>query len=195
MKKIIAGVTGASGSIYAKNFIKRAASLGIDLKLIASDMGASVFKHETGESISDFVKEIKASPECIGTITLYHNSDMFADIASGSCRTEGMVIVPCSVKTLACVANGIAETLLERAADVTLKEGRKLILTVRETPLSLIHLRNMTLASEAGAVILPAAPGFYHSPSSIDELADFITGKIFDQLNIEHGLNTAWKSI
>ncbi|HOP29497.1 MAG TPA: UbiX family flavin prenyltransferase [Spirochaetota bacterium] len=195
MKKIIAGVTGASGSIYAKNFIKRAAYLGLDLRLIASDMGASVFKHETGESISDFVKKVKKSPECTGSITLYDNSDMFADIASGSCRTEGMIILPCSVKTLACVANGIAGTLLERAADVTLKEGRKLILAVRETPLSLVHLRNMTLAAEAGAVILPASPGFYHSPASIDELADFISGKIFDQLNIEHGLDTAWKSI
>jgi len=195
MKRIIAGVTGASGSIYAKNFIKRATYLDLDLRIVASDMGASVFKHETGESISDFVKKVKENPESSGSIALYDNSDMFADIASGSCRTEGMVILPCSVKTLACVANGIAGTLLERAADVTLKEGRKLILAVRETPLSLVHLRNMTLAAEAGAVILPAAPGFYHSPASIDELADFITGKIFDQLNIEHGLNTAWKSI
>lgn len=195
MKKIIAGVTGASGSIYAKNFIKRGAYLGIDLRLVASDMGASVFKHETGESISDYIKGIKGSQDCNGDITLYDNSYMFADIASGSCRTEGMVIVPCSVRTLAGVANGMAGTLLERAADVTLKEGRRLILAVRETPLSLIHLRNMTLAAEAGAVILPAAPGFYHSPTSIDELADFITGKIFDQLNIEHGLDTAWKSI
>ncbi len=195
MKRIIAGVTGASGSIYAQNFIKRAAYLGIDLRLVTSDMGASVFKHETGESISVYIDKIKGSPDCRGDITFYDNSYMFADIASGSCRTEGMVIVPCSVKTLACVANGIAGTLLERAADVTLKEGRKLILTVRETPLSLVHLRNMTLAAEAGAVILPAAPGFYHSPASISDLADFITGRIFDQLNIEHGLDTAWKSI
>jgi 4-hydroxy-3-polyprenylbenzoate decarboxylase len=195
MKRIIAGVTGASGSIYAKNFITRAAALGVDLRLVASEMGALVFKHETGESISDFVNETRGSQWCTGSITLYDNRDMFADIASGSFRTEGMIIVPCSVKTLACVANGIAGTLLERAADVTLKEHRKLILTVRETPLSLVHLRNMTLAAEAGAVIFPAAPGFYHSPKSIDELADFITGRIFDQLNIEHGLNTAWKSI
>lgn len=194
MKRIIAGITGASGSIYAGNFIRRAAAIGIDLRLVASDMGASVFKHETGESVADFVRGIKSGAECKGDITLYDNSDMFADIASGSCRGEGMVIVPCSVKTLGCVANGIAGTLLERAADVTLKEGRKLILAVRETPLSLIHLRNMTLAAEAGAVILPAAPGFYNAPETIEDLADFITGKIFDQLNIEHGLDTAWKS-
>ncbi len=194
MIKIIAGVTGASGSIYAANFIRRAAVTGIDLRLVASDMGASVFRHETGVSIADYVREIKGNPDCRGDITLYDNSDMFADIASGSCRTEGMVVVPCSMKTLGCVASGIAGTLLERAADVTLKEGRKLILAVRETPLSLIHLRNMTLAAEAGAVILPAAPGFYNGPESIEDLADFITGKIFDQLKIEHGLDTAWKS-
>lgn len=194
MVKIIAGVTGASGSIYARNFIKRASFTGIDLRLVVSDMGASVFRHETGVTISDFVKEIKNSTDCSGDITLYDNSDMFADIASGSCRTEGMVIVPCSMKTLGCVANGISATLLERAADVSLKEGRKLILAVRETPLSIIHLRNMTLAAEAGAVILPAAPGFYNGPESIEDLADFITGKIFDQLKIEHGLDTAWKS-
>lgn len=194
MKKIIAGVTGASGSIYARNFIKRAALTGIDLRLVASDTGASVFRHETGISLADYVGKIKGSAECKGDITLYNNSDMFSDIASGSCRTEGMVIVPCSMKTLGCVANGIAGTLLERAADVTLKEGRRLILAVRETPLSLIHLRNMTLAAEAGAVILPASPGFYLGPESIEDLADFITGKIFDQLKIEHGLDTAWKS-
>ena len=194
MKRVITGITGASGSIYAKNFISRAASLGIDLRLIASDMGASVFRHETGSTLSDFVKDIKSAAESSGCITLYDNSDMFADIASGSCKTDGMVVIPCSMKTLACVANGFSGSLLERAADVTLKENRKLVLTVRETPLGLVHLRNMTLAAEAGAVILPAAPGFYHSPSSIEELADFITGKILDQFNIEHGLDTAWKS-
>lgn len=195
MKKLIAGITGASGSLYAANFIKRAAVTGVDLSLVASDMGASVFKHETGTSIQDFVREIQSRKDYAGNITLYDNSDMFADIASGSCRREGMVILPCSMKTLGCIANGIAGTLLERAADVTLKEGRKLILAVRETPLSLIHLRNMTLAAEAGAVILPAAPGFYHKPESIEDLADFITARIFDQFNIEHGLDTAWKSI
>jgi len=195
MKRIIAGVTGASGSIYAKNFIKHAAFSGIDLRVISSNMGESVFKHEIGEPLADYVREIKSMPGCAGDIKVYDNSDMFADIASGSFKTDGMVIIPCSMKTLACVANGITGTLLERAADVTLKENRKLILAVRETPLSLVHLRNMTLAAEAGAVILPAAPGFYHKPLTIDDLADFLTGKIFDQFNIEHGLDTAWKSI
>ncbi|HOP62810.1 MAG TPA: UbiX family flavin prenyltransferase [Spirochaetota bacterium] len=195
MKRIIAGVTGASGSVYAAGFIRHAARLGVDLRLVASDMGASVFRHETGITVSDFVKGVRASGDCKGEITLYDNSDIFADIASGSVRADGMVIVPCSMKTLGCVANSISGTLLERTADVCLKERRKLILTVRETPLSLIHLRNMTLVTEAGGVVLPAAPGFYHSPEKIDDLVDFITGKIFDQLNIEHGLDTAWKSV
>lgn len=195
MKRIIAGITGASGSIYAKNFIKHAASMGLDLRVIASSTGESVFRHETGGALADYIKDIKSMPGCLAEITAYDNSDMFADIASGSFRIEGMVIVPCSMKTLASVANGFSGTLLERAADVTLKEKRKLVLAVRETPLSLVHIRNMTAAAEAGAVILPAAPGFYHNPLTIDDLADFVTGKIFDQLGIEHGLDTAWKSI
>ena len=195
MKRIIAGITGASGCIYAKNFIKHAASMGLDLRIIASSTGESVFRHETGGTLADYIKDIKSMPGCSAEIRVYDNSDMFADIASGSLRTEGMAIVPCSMKTLASVANGFSGTLLERAADVTLKENRKLVLAVRETPLSLVHIRNMAAAAEAGAVILPAAPGFYHNPLTIDDLADFVTGKIFDQLGIEHGLDTAWKSI
>lgn len=192
-KTIITGITGASGSIYALNFLKHASSMGISLRIIVTPNGEAVFKHETGMSFSDAVMSLDIHAGDTGDIRIYDNSDMFADIASGTHKTDGMVIVPCSMKTLSGIANGYSSSLLERAADVILKEKRNLILAVRETPLSLIHLRNMVSAAEAGATILPAAPGFYHGPSSINDLADFITGKIFDQLGIEHTLNTVWK--
>ncbi len=185
-KDLLLAITGASGSIYARNFMQHSMRLGVHLRIIASEMGERVFLHETGSSLRE------CADTCSGTYRLYDNSDMFADIASGSCRIDGMVVLPCSMKTLSSVAHGASGSLLERAADVMLKERRPLILTVRETPLSLVHLRNMTAATEAGAVILPASPGFYHAPVSIDGLADFITGKILDQLRIEHDLGTGW---
>lgn len=186
-RDIILGITGASGSVYACNFMRHALACSINLRIVASPMGEKVFAHETGMTTVE-----AAELYCRGSYTLYDNNDMFADIASGSCKNGGMVIVPCSMKTLSSVAHGASGSLLERAADVMLKERRPLILAVRETPLSLIHLRNMTAAAEAGAVILPAAPGFYHGPDSIERLADFITGKILDQLGIEHKLATEW---
>ncbi len=185
-RDIILGITGASGSIYALNFMRHSMRLGMGLRIVASDMGERVFLHETGMSVRE------AADSCGGTYILYDNSDMFADIASGSCRTGGMVVLPCSMKTLSSAAHGVSGSLLERAADVMLKERRPLILAVRETPLSLVHLRNMTSAAEGGAVILPASPGFYHHPESIEMLADFITGRILDQLRIEHDLETGW---
>lgn len=193
MKKIIIGITGASGSFYALNFLKHAAVLGLHPSVVATDTGAAVFRHETGITIAEAIRELDVLAGVSGKIRVYENSDMFADIASGSHKTGGMVVVPCSMKTLSGIANGYSSSLLERAADVTIKEGRKLILVVRETPLSLVHIKNMASAAEAGAVILPASPGFYHNPRSIDDLADFITGKILDRLGIEHNLNTVWK--
>ena len=185
---IILGITGASGSIYALNFMHHAIRLGINLRIVSSPMGDRVFSHETGVSVRE-----AADSAGNGTYRLYDNADMFADIASGSCRIDGMVVLPCSMKTLSSVAHGASGSLLERAADVMLKERRTLILAVRETPLSLVHMKNMVSAAEAGAVILPAAPGFYHTPDSIDRLADFITGKILDQFGIDHKLSTEWK--
>ena len=193
MKKIIIGITGASGSTFALNFLKHATALGLHPAVVATDMGAAVFRHETGITVPEAVRDLDVLAGVSGKIRFYDNNDMFADIASGSHKTGGMVVVPCSMKTLSGIANGYSLSLLERAADVTLKEGRKLILVVRETPLSLIHLKNMTKAAEAGAIILPASPGFYHNPRSIEDLADFITGKILDRLEIEHNLNTGWK--
>lgn len=192
MKRIIIGITGASGSIYALNFLKHAAILGLHPSVVATDTGAAVFRHEIGLTVSEAINELDVLSGISGRVNVYENTDMFADIASGSYKTDGMVVVPCSMKTLSGIANGYSSSLLERAADVTIKEGRKLILAVRETPYSLIHLNNMTRAAEAGATILPASPGFYHNPRTVDDLADFITGKILDRLGIEHNLNTKW---
>lgn len=193
MKRIIIGITGASGSIYAFNFLKHAAILGLHPSVVATEMGGAVFRHETGLTISEAVNELDVLSGISGRVKIYENADMFADIASGSYKTDGMVVVPCSMKTLSGIATGYSSSLLERAADVTIKERRKLILVVRETPFSLIHLNNMTRAAEAGATILPASPGFYHNPRTVDDLADFITGKILDHLGIEHNLNTKWE--
>jgi len=192
-KIIITGITGASGSIYALNFLKHAAASGIDLRVVITEKGELVFKHETGMTLTDALIRLDIHERKSCSVKIYDNNDMFADIASGSYKTDGMVVIPCSMKTLSGIANGYSSSLLERTADVMLKERRDLILAVRETPLSMIHLKNMTLAAEAGAVILPASPGFYNHPAAIDDLADFITGKILDQLKIEHSLKTVWR--
>lgn len=191
-KIIVTGITGASGSVYALNFLKHAAELGVDLRVVITEMGAAVFKHETGMNLTDALMSMQIH-ECHScAVKVYDNNDMFAEIASGSFKTDGMVVLPCSAKTLSGIANGYSASLLERAADVMLKEKRPLILAVRETPLNLVHLKNMAAAAEAGAVILPAAPGFYNKPETIEELLDFMTGKILDQLKIEHKLKTVW---
>jgi len=192
-KTIITGITGASGSIYSLNFIKHAAELGVDLRIVITEMGSAVFKHETGMTLTDALMRLDLHESNSCAVKIYDNNNMFSDIASGSYKTDGMVVLPCSTKTLSGIANGYSASLLERAADVVLKEKRPLILAVRETPLNLIHLKNMTAAAEAGAVILPASPGFYNKPKTIDELLDFMTGKILDQLKIEHKLKTVWE--
>ncbi len=179
--KIIVGITGASGSIYGLRLIKKLTELNIETHLIISPAGEAVMDHELpGWTLPD-------------EATRHDPDDLFAQVASGSFKTDGMVIAPCSMKTLAGIANGFSQNLLMRAADVCLKEQRPLILMTRETPLSLIHIRNMQLASEAGATIMPASPGFYHKPASIDEIADFMVERVLDQLNIAHQKRFEWK--
>ncbi len=189
-KRIIVGVTGASGACYALRLIEVLLQGGHEVTLIASAMGARIVMHETGEELVALVeKGASAGP---GRLVWQDNDDLFAGPASGSYRHDGMVIVPCSMKTLAAVASGSAGTLLERAADVTLKERRGLVLVPRETPLSRIHLRNLLAVSEAGAVVLPAAPGFYHRPESLADLVDFVVARVLDQLSIDHDLIARW---
>ena len=157
---------------------------GVELHLIISDSAKKILKHET-EYTYEALKKI--------THFYYDNNDFLAAPASGSFQFDAMVIVPCSMKTLSAIANGYSDTLTSRAASCCLKEGRKLILVVRETPLDLPGIKNMLIAKQSGAIILPAMPGFYHKPEKINELVNFIVGKIFDQLGLEHNLFKRWK--
>jgi 4-hydroxy-3-polyprenylbenzoate decarboxylase len=182
--KILLSIGGASGSIYGIRLLEELLKSNNEVHLIVSDGAKKIIKHET-----DFTfEELKNK-----TNFCYDNSDMFAGPASGSFKIDSMVVCPCSMKTLSAIANGYGDTLTSRAASCCLKEGRKLILVIRETPLALPGIKNMLSAKQAGATILPAMTGFYHKPQKIEDLVNFIVGKILDQLNINHSLFKRWK--
>ena len=182
--KILIGITGASGSIYGIRLLEELVKSGNEVHLIVSEDAKKIIKYETNYTFD----KIKKSASFY-----YKNSDMFATPSSGSFKLDAMIIVPCSMKTLSSIANGYSETLISRAASCFLKEGRKLIIVIRETPLDLPGIKNILSAKQAGATILPAMPSFYHKPKKIEELVDFIVGKILDQLKIEHLLFKRWK--
>jgi len=182
--KIVIGFSGASGIIYGIRLLEVLHSINIQTYLIISEWAKKNIAIETPKTL-EYVKSLSS--------VNYDNSKLDASVSSGSFLHEGMVIVPCSMKSLSSIANGYDDTLISRAASVTLKESRKLILVPRETPLSRIHLENMIKVQEAGAIILPAMPGFYHNPSSIDQIVDHLVGKILDQLKIKHELFKRWK--
>lgn len=197
-KKIIVGITGASGAIYALHTIRALLQHGVEVHLAISDYGAYVMEDETdfslknGSPIEAFRTRFSETL-LTGDIIRYSNKDLAAAISSGSVKTDGMAVVPCSMKTLAGIAQGITSSLIERAADVTLKEGRKLVLVPRETPLNKIHLKNMLAAAEAGAHIVPAMPAYYQKPKTIQDLADFVAGRILALFDIEAKLFEPWK--
>jgi len=199
MKPSIAvGVTGASGAIYAMRTIAALMEVGCHLEIVFSDYGKRLLMDELGtdakvDRLQDLL-EAKYGPGVRqGTFVIHSNKDLGASLASGSHRCTGMVIVPCSMKTLAGVSLGLSRCLIERAADVMLKERRRLVLVPRETPMSLPALRHQVAAAEAGAMILPAMPAFYQQPKTIDDLADFIAGKILNALGFEQHLFAPWK--
>ncbi len=195
-KRIIVGITGASGIIYAQRVIEILLTLPTEIHLIISDMGWKILKHEIKVQYDDFtelIKDLKNDRKVQADVIIHDNTNLFAPVASGSFPTHCMVVIPCSMKTLSAVATGYTNNLIQRAADVTLKEKRPLILVTRETPLSLIHLKNMVTAAEAGATIMPASPGFYNHPQSIDDLVDFAAARILDHLNIEYPHIMRWK--
>lgn len=183
--RLVVALTGASAPVLGIHLLTSLARLGtVETHLVMSRAA-----HRTIELETDY-----RPSEVAALADVYHRrGDLAASIASGSFLTMGMVVVPCSMKTLASIAHGFSEELVSRAADVCLKERRRLVLVARETPLSLIHLRNMVAATEAGAVILPPMPAFYHQPRSVDDLLGHLTGKVLDQFGIEHDLYPRWQ--
>jgi 4-hydroxy-3-polyprenylbenzoate decarboxylase len=183
-------ITGASGAPYAVRLLEVLSRSRVPTWLIVSGHGWRLLKEEAG--IGSMAALRKATGGRWDSVTVYEDGDRGAKPASGSAKSAGMVVCPCSMGTVAAIAHGTSRSLVERAADVALKERRKLILVPREAPLSLVHLRNLTAVTEAGAVVLPAAPGFYHRPERIEQLVDFIVQRILDQLDVEAELVPRW---
>jgi 4-hydroxy-3-polyprenylbenzoate decarboxylase len=197
-RRIVVAVTGASGAIYAVRTIAALLELGCHLEIVFSDYGKRLLMDELGpdakvERLADLLQSRYGDGIAAGTFQIHSNRDLGASIASGSHRCDGMVIVPCSMKSMAGVAHALSRSLIERAADVMLKEKRRLVLVPRETPMSLPELRNMVLCAEAGAMVLPAMPAFYQQPKTIEDLAAFIAGKILNALGFDQQLFPAWK--
>lgn len=194
------GMTGASGAIYGARALQVLCGAGCDVGVCASDAALQVAGHElfglgprpavSDEEITARLLDRYATGP--GTVEMVEPRDLTSRYASGSSPLDGMLIAPCSMSTLAVVANGTGQNLIHRAADVALKERRRLVLVARETPLSAVHLENMLTVTRAGAVVVPAMPGFYNLPQSVDDLVDFVVGRALDQLGAEHGLTRKW---
>jgi len=181
--RLVVGISGASGAIYGIRTLETLRSLKVETHLVMTEAAEETIRIETDRRVSDVAS--------LATET-YKVGDLTAKPSSGSFRTDGMIVVPCSMKSLAGIASGYADNLLLRAADVTLKERRPLVLAVRETPLTLIHLENMVTVARAGAVVLPAMPAFYHRPKTMDDLVNHVVGRILDSFGIEHELYGRW---
>jgi 4-hydroxy-3-polyprenylbenzoate decarboxylase len=193
MDRVFVGMTGASGAVYGRTLVNTLVGAGIDVSFSLSESAAKVLRYEMGLQVDPDDPDLgMLFPENGGKVTFYRRDRVEAPVSSGSNRTDAAVICPCSMGTVGAIANGLSDNLIERAADVMLKEGRPLVLVPRETPLSLVHLRNLTSAAEAGAVILPAAPGFYHGPKTIDDLVAHVVTKITDRLGIRLDLIRRW---
>ena len=191
-------ITGASGALYAMRTLAALLERGCHLEVVVSDYGRRLLHDELGEKASinrlrDYLVETYGEAASRGTLEILSNKDLGATIASGSHDCEGMVIVPCSMKTLAGVAHGLSRNLIERAADVMLKEKRRLVIVPRETPMSLPQLKNMVLCAEAGAMLMPAMPAFYQMPKSLEDLGNFMAGKILGALGFSHELYPKWE--
>ena len=185
-KRIIVAITGATGVVYGVRLLQTLRSAGVETHCLISDAGVLnlhqelALKRKDAEAFADVVHNVR---------------DVGASIASGSFQSDGMIIAPCSMKTLAAVAHGLSDNLITRAADVVLKERRRLVLMVRETPFNLAHLRNMTAVTEMGGIIFPPLPGFYHRPTSIDEMVDHTVGRVLDLFSVEHQLTPRWSGL
>ena len=186
-RRIIVGITGASGAVYGMSLLEALKATGkVEIHLVISDAGKDLLRMEIGTSA---VKRVRLLAD-----VLYDNNDLAAPVSSGSFLTDGMVIAPCSAKTLSAVTHGYGDNLLHRAADVVLKERRKLVLLFRETPLHLGHIENMAMVTRMGAIVLPPVPAFYHKPATIADLVNHTVGKVLDLFSLEHGLYLRWGS-
>jgi len=191
------GITGASGSAYGLRVLEVLVAAGHTVYVSLTRDGMHILNDETGLALKGsetdiqnaLVKHLGARE---GQVRYFDEDNMYAPIASGSAKVDGMAVIPCSMKALSSLANGFASNLIERAADVTIKERRKLVIVPRETPLSTIHLRNMLSLAEAGCHIIPAMPAFYHRPRNIEDLVDFIAGRVLDALGVENDLSPRW---
>lgn len=189
-RRIIVGITGASGAQYAVRTIELLAEADVEVHLTVTKHGRRLLSDELGMKRLDVDALTGGRPS---QLTVHNDADLGAAIASGSFLHDGMIIVPCSSNTLGAISSGVSNNLLQRAASVSLKERRKLILAYRESPASHIDILNMRRLSEAGAIIAPASPGFYLNPKSIDDLVDFMAGKLLDLVGVPHNLNTRWE--
>lgn len=188
MKSFIVGISGASGFVYGRRLVEELSKDNI-VNLIVSDTAFTVMEKEEGMSKSEFLKSLNSNVE------VYSNKDLASPISSGSriVKMEGVIIAPCSISTLSAVANGVISNLIHRVCDVALKERKRLVLLVREMPYNLIHIENMRKATLAGAVVMPASPGFYHRPRSVEDMVNFVVGKVLDQFYVEHSLYKRWR--
>lgn len=196
MEKIVVGITGASGSIYGLRLIEELLRANKQVTVLLSNAGRQVLAFETGLQLSekpqDCLRQLRNRFDADDELTHYGINDFFAPIASGSSAPAAVVICPCSMGSVGRIAAGLSDNLLERVADVALKERKQLLLVPRETPFNQLHLENLLRLSQAGAQILPAMPAFYHQPQSVEELVDFVVGKALDSLGVEHNLFKRW---
>ena len=189
---LVMAITGASGAPYAVRLLEQLVAARRAVSLIVSAHGWRLLDTESGIADVGALRARTGGAAWTGLVTVFDDGDRGAAPASGSARNDGMVICPCSMGTLAAIAAGTSRSLVERAADVALKERRRLVLVTRETPLSAIHLENMLRATRAGAVVMPAAPGFYHRPAAVADLVDFIVARVLDHLDVEHSVGHRW---
>lgn len=196
LNDLVVAITGASGSPYGLRLLETLLAAGRTVHLSISPAAVEVMEREVGRTVhlDDFQAKELFGRDVAGRLNYHHFRNFQAGIASGSFLTGGMVICPCSMGTVAAIAHGTSENLIHRAADVHLKERRKLILVPRETPLGIVQLRNLTACAEAGAVVLPAMPAFYTRPKTLDDMINFVVGRICDQLGVEHRLFERWGS-
>jgi polyprenyl P-hydroxybenzoate/phenylacrylic acid decarboxylase-like protein len=191
-RRIVVGITGASGAPYARRLIRLLVAGGVETHLVVSPLGQRLLHDELGMEGVDLAA-LGGTPEPSPLLIQHNHRDVGASIASGSYRHDGMVVIPCSSNTLSSIATGQAQNLMHRAAHVTLKERRRLVLVHREAPLSLVDIRNLAAVTEAGGIVCPASPGFYLLPRTIDDLVDFVVARVMDLIGVEHDLNVRWR--